>query len=419
MNKLEIDNIHTLIGPRSKVLCLSNSTDLSFLKNQVNYLHVIEYDINRSKSIKTQLDLVTNDNFSAKVELVEPSYPQKNSFSPAQPTQFDSYVNYIKNLKNDTYDSVFINGRDRLRSAKASLNSLKEGGYIFIHDFWERPRYHDMLHWPELELRGKIPTDREVNVNNIKLAIFKKVKPVNISNNNVFLYWHGKNYRLISMLRDLIYKHSNNSKNYRVHLINQTNVVDYVDVPINFYKLSLNHQSDYVRAAVICKYGGIYLDSDTIVMNNLSSLFNDIEKRDGFFIKENNKHISPGVFGSKPNTPFINMWLKDCIKKINNSYKQPWTAFTTDLFSNYQDTKALESYKLYDGLDSMYPVNWDECLTEFVRKPYDNYKLLIRSFQPVVIIVNSVYKYMEKFRIEEIPYMNIPLSYFINKSNKD
>lgn len=419
MNTNEVNKIHNLIDKKSKLLCLSNSTDLNFLINKVGYFHVIEYNENRFNVINNKLKLLKSKSFVSKAEFIKPLYPQKHTYLPAQPRQFDSYINYIKTLKDNSFDAVYINGRDRLRSAKASLNSLKDGGYIFMHDFWDRPRYHDMLHWPELELCGEIPKEREVRVNNLKIAVFKKVKNNNVSNNNVFLYWHGKNYRLISMLRDLIYKHSNNSKKYRIHLLNQTNIVDYVDVPDNFYKLSLNHQSDYIRAAVICKYGGIYLDSDTIVMNDLSSLFKDLKTSEGFFIRENNKTVSPGVFGSNPNTKFMKRWLSDCTKKINNSYKQPWTSFTTDLFKKYEDDKLLESYKLYNGLDTMYPVNWDKCLNEFVRKPYSNYKTLTRNNQPLVILVNSVYKYMEKFRVEEIPHLDSPLSYFLNKSNKN
>ena len=417
MNNQEVQKIFDLINDKSKILALTNGTNLDFLLDKAKNLHIVEYDKNRTDKITKRLK---EKKVLFHVDCVEPSYPQANSFTPAKPKQFDNYINHIRSLKSThSFDSVFINGRDRLRAAKASLDLLKDGGYIFIHDFWERPRYHDMLHWPELELCDQIPNKREVRVNNLKLAVFKKVTPKDVSDNNVFLYWHGKDFRLISMLRDLIYKHSNNSKNYRVHLLNQTNAIDYVNIPNNFYKLSLNHQSDYIRAAVIYKYGGVYLKSDTIVMNDLSSLFNNIEEYDGFFIKENNQNISPGVFGSKSNTLFMKRWLNDITNKINKTHKHRWTAFTTDLFKDYEDNNLLNNYKIYDGLDTMYPVNWDKCLTEFIRKPYDNYKTLIRTYQPVIIIVNSVYKYMEKFRVEEIPYMDMALSYFLNKSKEN
>ena len=111
---------------------------------------------------------------------------------------------------------------------------------------------------------------------------------MNDTDNNVFLYWIGKDFTLIEILRDLIYYHSNDSKNYKVHLITPDNIGDYVEVPSYFYSMSPNHQSNFVRVKVIRKYGGIWLDSDTIVMDSLSSLFDIMNKQDGFFIQENN-----------------------------------------------------------------------------------------------------------------------------------
>ena len=230
MNNQEVQKIFDLINDKSKILALTNGTNLDFLLDKAKNLHIVEYDKNRTDKITKRLK---EKKVLFHVDCVEPSYPQANSFTPAKPKQFDNYINHIRSLKSThSFDSVFINGRDRLRAAKASLDLLKDGGYIFIHDFWDRPRYHDMLHWPELELCDQIPNKREVRVNNLKLAVFKKVTPKDVSDNNVFLYWHGKDFRLISMLRDLIYKHSNNSKNYRVHLLNQTNAIDYVNIKV-------------------------------------------------------------------------------------------------------------------------------------------------------------------------------------------
>jgi hypothetical protein len=64
----------------------------------------------------------------------------------------------------------------------------------------------------------------------------------------------------------------------------------------------------------------------------------------------------------------------------------------------------------------MYPANWDKCLEEYVEKPYENYKTLIRPFQPLVILVNSVYTKLESKTDREIDEAQIPLNYFLNKS---
>ena len=48
-----------------------------------------------------------------------------------------------------------------------------------------------------------------------KFKITKKFK----HKRNIFLYWVGKEFKLISILRNLIYLHSTNGKGYNVILI--------------------------------------------------------------------------------------------------------------------------------------------------------------------------------------------------------
>ena len=107
---------------------------------------------------------------------------------------------------------------------------------------------------------------------------------------NVFLYWVGKEFKLIKILRDLIYYHL--EKKCKIHLINDKNINNYIkEIPNYFYNLCPAHQADYVRVNVICDKGGIWLDSDTLVLNDLNCLFILLEQKDGFFIKENRLNL--------------------------------------------------------------------------------------------------------------------------------
>jgi len=126
---------------------------------------------------------------------------------------------------------------------------------------------------------------------------------------NVFLFWIGKEYKLISILRNIIYLHSTNGIGYNIILITHENINNYVnDIPEYFYDLCPAHQADFVRVNVICDYGGIWLDSDTLVLDSLDSLFDIIDNNEGFLIKQNNNILSNGIFGSEKETPFMKEW---------------------------------------------------------------------------------------------------------------
>ena len=56
----------------------------------------------------------------------------------------------------------------------------------------------------------------------------------------------SNDYKLIKILRDIIYLHSNNGKKYTVHLINKDNIKNYITtIPDYFNNLLQAHQSDF------------------------------------------------------------------------------------------------------------------------------------------------------------------------------
>lgn len=238
-------------------------------------------------------------------------------------------------------------------------------------------------------------------------------------NNNVFIYWTGSDYSLIKILRKLIYLKSENETAYKVNFITRNNVKDYIkNLPECFDSLLPAHQADFIRVNVICDYGGIWLDSDVILMDNLSSLFNLIKEKDGFFIKQNNEIIYNGLFGSKPDTPLMLDWQNYInnillIKKNNIYWEEIGNTYLQKIFI---DTELFNNYKIFDGLDNMYPINYNNCVTEFLEKPYENYKNIEKEYQPIIVLVNSVYKKLSNFTEDEIMNKNLPLNYFLNKA---
>ena len=235
---------------------------------------------------------------------------------------------------------------------------------------------------------------------------------------NVFIYWTGPAPSLVILLRDLMVKHSENGKNYNLVFINDENLSSYIEIPNFYHKLLPAHKADYVRVQVLHDRGGIWLDSDTLVMDDLSSLFDIIEKKDGFFILENNTILWNGVFGTKKKTPLMIEWKKRMESVFSEKEEKiQWAEVGCLMLDKIsKETSLFDKYVIFKGLNCVYPVNWNRCVREFLIKPYDNYKTLIRPFQPFVVLVNSVYKHLSDKTMEEIKNDKTPLSYFINKS---
>jgi len=81
-----------------------------------------------------------------------------------------------------------------------------------------------------------------------------------------------------------------------------------IDAPIEICGNPLtrpSHQSDIVRMEMLKTYGGIYLDLDIICINP----FDPLLKREFAMGLMRNRGLGSGVILSKPNAPFLSMWL--------------------------------------------------------------------------------------------------------------
>ncbi len=243
------------------------------------------------------------------------------------------------------------------------------------------------------------------------------VEPVE-NDKNVFIYWEGPEYSLISLLRKIIYKFSDGGKNYKVHFLNDSNISQYIDIPEEYFNLSIVQKADLVRVNVVYKYGGIWLDSDTLVMSNLASLFDIIDNQSGFLIKENNIYVCNGVFGSKSKTQFLSEYAKRIADTIKTHAPEhlSWSALGPSMANDiHLSTNMTNDYIVFDGLDTLYPVNWDGCVEYFLHRKKDEYKIVEREYQPLIVLVNSVYRNLENNTEEEILEMDNILAYFLQK----
>jgi hypothetical protein len=244
---------------------------------------------------------------------------------------------------------------------------------------------------------------------------------VNPNDNNVFIFWVGKEYKVIKFLRALIYHHSAGGKNYTVHFINHENIKDYVNrIPDYFWKLSLTHQADWLRVQVICKWGGLWLDSDTIVMSDLSEVFDILKTKEGFLIDEPRKKTSiliNGVFASRPSTRLMLEWKNKMEILLESKSKIKWTEIGEHILQKirFQHSGYLSEYLILNAKETVYPISWGESYKEFIEKPYENYKNLTKDFQPFVMVTSLIYREAEKLSEEEI-LTKTPMSYFIRKS---
>jgi predicted O-methyltransferase YrrM len=151
MTSDEIVDLVSYLDRDSEVLEIGGGGSTLFISRIVKKLITIEHNFEWSNRIKNRMASLSKKS-DWEIHIVPPAWPQVHPFQPAEPGQFDSYVEFISGLEKESFDVILIDGRDRVRCFQSSLSLLKKGGTILIHDFWNREKYHSILDIPEINL---------------------------------------------------------------------------------------------------------------------------------------------------------------------------------------------------------------------------------------------------------------------------
>lgn len=110
--------------------------------------------------------------------------------------------------------------------------------------------------------------------------------------------------------------------------------------------------SDYIRAYVIYNEGGIYLDTDVLVLDNFDNFLNN----KAFVGFENIDHPFTAVFGAEKNHPLLKDML-DYYNKLDNyefSFKNNNTISVSDLLINKYGCKKNNQFQILDKNIAVY-----------------------------------------------------------------
>lgn len=101
---------------------------------------------------------------------------------------------------------------------------------------------------------------------------------------NIWIYWDNYPGRqtpaYIKLCWESIVKHCKDD--FVVNIINSDNVKQHLpDIREDFFKMSqINNKSNYLRYKLLCEHGGIWLDSDLVVLQSLMPLMSYLEEHE-------------------------------------------------------------------------------------------------------------------------------------------
>lgn len=174
----------------------------------------------------------------------------------------------------------------------------------------------------------------------------------------LWTYWDNVNRLVTPPLIDLCYKtvqiHCTNS--FDVVRLSSNNIKKYLpelsEYEKEIAKLQIAHKVDLYRIMLLYKYGGLYIDADTIVLRDPIEIMEKLEKYDyvGFGCsgdKCKNGYMKPsnGILASRPNTWLFGNILMNILNKIKT--KDKFDYFSLGKYIIWEELKKVEDYEYY------------------------------------------------------------------------
>lgn len=246
-----------------------------------------------------------------------------------------------------------------------------------------------------------------------------------LHNMSIITYWEGPKPLLIRVLHQLMELHcSFNSGDKKItpfHCITKDEFLAnksgaYSDY---FSNLSEAAQADIARVEHIYENGGIWLDSDTLVMTQLQALIDLLTSKNGFFVTSLGKRgtkLCNGVFGSRGQTKLLEEWqdMIDCYitRKEQPAHGDFGFRCLGRLIAHQKE--YFDDYIIFDGQKTMFPVAWFESEKIFLKGSSNPSPKIEREFQPLIILVNKVYSNYNQ--LPDKPGEGCTLDYYIQQS---
>jgi hypothetical protein len=236
-----------------------------------------------------------------------------------------------------------------------------------------------------------------------------------------WLYWENKEGSnkspLISLCHEIMKHHL---QKYQITILNTENVQQYVkDIHPHWYNIKcLAHKADYIRAKVLYQEGGMWLDSDIIVLEDFSNLFTLLEKHD--FICFEKKVGYPCVTSilANINSELLFKWIKVIEEKLDNKIVFDWQEIGSELLNTLMKSPdAINHNYKYLGIDgsvTVLPISDIKHELFLEDKKVDIYR---NDYQPFIILHNSVMDKANSMTRDELLNSKCVLSSFFKLAN--
>lgn len=167
-----------------------------------------------------------------------------------------------------------------------------------------------------------------------------------------------------------------------VHVVSDENADRWIgDLPATWTALTPVQRSDYVRPRLVERFGGIWVDADTIAFRPLASLLHHLDD-DVTFVGYGDDGVHNGLFAGDVGSPLLQRWMQaqDDLLADGEPAELSWNALGSELLTPLTETQPWHRIPY----QSIAPIGWRDWRL-FLSRTYPTARVL--AHEPVTVML--------------------------------
>ena len=137
----------------------------------------------------------------------------------------------------------------------------------------------------------------------------------------VWLYWEGDLPKWIANCQQTTFAHAEN-----VFLMTPKIFSDVrnIDLDIDIQQLHVAHRADFIRSFLLSQFGGIWIDSDCLVLKPLQPLFDLLDHNEFIGYRERSGEVTNNFMGASKNSHIAKEYYSNVCKILRSNQPIEW-----------------------------------------------------------------------------------------------
>ena len=169
----------------------------------------------------------------------------------------------------------------------------------------------------------------------------------------VWTYWEGPCPQWIEQCRATITAHGGDVR----HLTPESfDALRDIDRDIDLSTLGPAHRADFIRAFVLARFGGLWIDSDCIVMQPLAGLLDLVREHEFVAHRERSGYVSNGFIGARPGSGIARAFYETLCRILRSRRPLGWISLGGEPLTQLLNSRVGEWHEL--RCEQVQPICW-------------------------------------------------------------